>query len=397
MTHTPTPRIPRWLREKEAQHDQNRFFNPDFLLLPNGQPVRELRLAGTDVNAYCLERFDTSLDDLIEAARQRFELATDSAVHLLAGVMAGIKLGEPGVLHQSLLQDVEHNLLACALQDYSDAKMQLGLLYCSAGKYFGHTQEEGLTWMLKAFESKHSDAAAELGIYYLRKERWDKAEQYLRKGDKRKCAMSAFKLAQMHHQGAGRIEQNIQKAFKLYGQASMRGYPDATVEMVELYLNDPQAFSLHATPEELLREAIADGLPRAMFWLADLFEQGQHVQQDLDEAVALYQQAADHGFAIAQLILGNIYEDSRPATFPIPKDIDQATHWYERAANNPENDEVRKRAFLALGDIGMKTHRYEHARDCFLNATRFGSVSGHRLAAQAAHLHNAQQFNKGGK
>lgn len=397
MTQIPTPRTPRWLREKEAQYDQNRVFNPDFLLLPNGQSVGALRLAGTDVNAYCLERFDTSLDDLIEAARQRFELATDSAVQLLAGVMAGIKLGDPRALHQSLLLDVEHNLLACALQDYSDAKMQLGLLYCSAGKYFGHTEEEGLAWMEKAFESNHSDAPAELGIYHLRKECWGKAEKYLRRGDKRKCAMSAFKLAQMYHQGAGRIEQNIQKAFKLYGQASMRGYPDATVEMVELFLNDPRAFSLPATPEELLREAIADGFPKAMFWLADLFEHGQHVQQDLGEAVALYQQAADHGFAVAQLKMGNIYDDSHPATFPAPKDIDQAAHWYERAANNPENGEVRKCAFLALGDIGMRTQRYEHARDCFLKATHFGSVTGHHLAAQAAHLHNAQQFNNGGK
>lgn len=396
MTSTPTPRTPRWLREKEALRDHNRAFNPDFVLLPNGQPVREVQLACIDVNAYCLEQFNASLGDLIEDARQRFELTTDNAIRLLAAVMDAIRLGEPGVLHQSSLRDVERDLLACAHQDYSDAKMQLGLLYCSAGKYFGHTEEEGLIWMLKAFKSEHSDAAAELGVYYLRKERWDKAAQYLRKGDKRKCAMSAFMLARMYHEGAEGFEQDIQKAFKLYGQASMRGYPDATVEMVELHLSDPQAFSLRATPEELLREAIADGLPRAMCWLAYLFEQGHCVQQDLDKAVKLYQQAADHGFAVAQLTMGDIYQGIRPATFPVSKDIDHAIHWYERAADNPENDEVRIRAFLALGDIGMKTHQYERARDCFLNATRFGSATGHRLAAQAAHLHDAQQFDKGG-
>ncbi|MBY8929350.1 sel1 repeat family protein [Pseudomonas sp. Wu6] len=397
MTQSSSPRIPRWLREQPEQHKQNRAFNSDYLILPDGNSVGDLRRAGTDVDSYCLERFDISLDHLIEKARQRFEFVTDAAVYLLGGIMAAIKLGEPGILHKDRLQMVERDLLACAQQDYADAKMQLGLLYCSAGKYFGHTEEEGLTWMLRAFNSNHSDAPSELGNYYLRKERWDKAASFLRKGDKRKCAMSAFRLAKMYHQGAGPIEQSTQKAFKLYGQASMRGYPEATVEMVELFLTDPQAFPLPAKPEELLHEAIKDGLPMAMFWLADMFENGQHVQQDLNEAVRLYKQAADLGLAAAELKMGNIHDESHHDAFTTYKDVEKAAHWYERAAKNPENDEVRKRAFLALGHIGMRTERYEQARGCFLNAVHFGSVTGHRLAARAAHLHNAQQCSKGDK
>lgn len=397
MTQSSSPRIPRWLREQHEQHKKNRAFNSDYLILPDGNSVGDLRRAGTDVDSYCLDRFDISLDHLIENARQRFEFVTDAAVQFLGGIMAAIKLGEPAILHKDHLQMVERDLFACAQQDYADAKMQLGLLYCSAGQYFGHTEKEGLNWMLKAFNSKHSDAPSELGIYYLRKEDWRKAASFLRKGDDRKCAMSAFKLAEMYHQGAGPIKQDIKKAFKLYGQASMRGYPDATVEMVELFLNDPQAFPLLATPEALLREAIADGFPKAMFWLADMFENGQHVQQDLNEAVRLYKQAADLGLAAAELKMGNIHDESLHDAFTTYKEVEQAVHWYELAAKNPENDEVRKRAFLALGDIGMRTERYEQAHGCFLNAVHFGSVTGHSLAAQAAHLHNVQQRGNGDK
>ncbi|HGA2317300.1 sel1 repeat family protein [Pseudomonas putida] len=397
MTEQPSPRIARWLREQQAQIEQNRTFKSDYLLLPDGHTVGELRHAGTDVNVYCQEHFETSLDQLIANARQHFEIVTDAAAYLMGGIMRAIKLGEPAFLHEEGLLKVERDLLSCAQQDYADAKMQLGLLYCSAGKYFGHTEEEGLTWMLRAFNSNHSDAPSEIGNYYLRRENWEKAAKFLRKGDMRKCAMSAFRLAQMYHQGAGSIKQDVKKAFKLYGQASMRGYPEATVEMVELFLTDPETFPLRATPEELLREAIADGYPRAMFWLADMFENGQHAEQDLNEAVKLYQQAAEMGLAAAELKMGNIHDESHRDVFTAYKDAEQALHWYERAANNPENDEVRKRAFLALGDIGMKAEQYELAQRCFLNAVRFGSAMGQRLAAQAAHLHDAQQRAKGGK
>ena len=60
----------------------------------------------------------------------------------------------------------------------------------------------------------------------------------------------------------------------------------------------------------MLHEAIKDGLPKAMFWLADMFENGQHVQQDLNEAVRLYKQAADLELAAAELKMGNIHDET---------------------------------------------------------------------------------------
>lgn len=391
MTKTPSSRSARWLRESAAQHSQNRQFDRDFLLLPDGQRVKDLRLAGTDVEIYCLERFDSSLTDLVESARRAFERGTDSAVELLGRVMGAIKLGEPGFIHKDHLLSIEHDLLTYAQQDYADAKMQLGLLYCSMGKHFGHSEKEGLPWMQKAFNSKHSDAPSELATYYLRRGQWDKAASYLRKGDRQKCAQCAFRLAQMHHQGVGSIERNLQKAFKLYSQASRRGYPEATVEMVELFLTDPDAFRLPGAPEELLREAIADGLPKAMFWLADMFENGLHVPVDLNESAALYKQAADLGLAGAQLKMGNIYDKSHSDAFAPHKDLELAVHWYQLAANNRENTEARKRACLALGDIGMTVGRYEQARLYYQTAVHFGSATADRLAATAARYRDAQQ------
>lgn len=395
MTKTSSSRTARWLQESTAQHSQNRLFDREFLLLPNGQRVRDLRLAGTDVETYCLEQFESSLDDLVESARHTFESGTDNAVELLGRVFYAIKLGEPALIHKDHLLSIEHDLLSYAQQDYADAKMQLGLLYCSMGEHFGHSEEEGLVWLQKAFNSKHSDAPSELGNYYLRRGHWDKAASYLRKGDRQKCARCAFRLAQMYHQGAGSIKRNLQKAFKLYSQASMRGYPEATVEMVELFLTDPVTFQLQGSPEDLLREAIEDGLPMAMFWLADMFENGLHVRADFNESIALYKQAADLGLALAQLKMGNIYDSRHQDAFSTHKDLELATHWYWLAANNRENTEVRKRAYLALGDIGMATGRYEQARLYYQNAIHFGSVTAGRLATEAARRRDAQQRSEG--
>lgn len=395
MTNTSSSRTPRWLQESPAQHAQNRTFDKDFLLLPDGQRVKDLRLAGTDVDAYCQEKFGTSLTDLVNSARLAFERGTDNAVQLMGLVIGAIRHGEPGLTFKESLLNIENDLLTYAQQDYADAKMQLGLLYCSMGEHFGHSENEGLAWLQKAFNSDHSDAPSELGNYYLRAEKWDKAASYLRKGDRQKCAQSTFRLAQMYHQGAGSIERNLQKAFKLYSQASMRGYPEATVEMVELFLTDPDVFQLGAAPEELLREAIADGLPKAMYWLADMFENGLHVQVDLNEAVVLYEQAADLGFAVAQLKMGNICDESQLDTFSPHKDRELAVHWYQLAADNPENTEVRKRACLALGDIEMAIGRYEQAHLWYLNAAHFGSVTAERLAARAASFRDAQQRGEG--
>lgn len=397
MTNTSSSRTARWLLENSTQHSQNRIFDKDFLLLPDGQRVKDLQLSDTDVDGYCLQRFGISFAELVNSARVEFERGTDSAVELLGRVMSAIRFGEPPILYEDVLVGIERDLLSYALQDYSDAKMQLGLLYCSMGKYFGHSEDEGLSWLHKAFKSGHSDAPSELGTCYLRREKWDKAASYLRKGDRQKCARCAFRLAEMHHQGAGSIKRDLQKAFKLYGQASMRGYPEATVEMVELFLTDPCAFKLPATPDELLRESIADGHPKAMYWLADMFEYGLHLPVNFREALALYEQAANLGLAAAQLKMGNIYDETHRGDFPVQQNEALAVHWYGLAANNPEISEVRKRAHEALGDIAMRAQRFEQAGRCYLNAVELGSVTAAHLAAMAACYCDDEQCAKGGK
>ena len=57
----------------------------------------------------------------------------------------------------------------------------------------------------------------------------------------------------------------------------------------------------------------------------------------------------------------------------------------------------RKRAYLALGDIGMTIGRYEQARLYYQNAVHFGSVTADRLAARAARYRDAQQRGEGEK
>ncbi|HLD66270.1 MAG TPA: tetratricopeptide repeat protein [Pseudomonas sp.] len=395
MTNT-SSRKARWLSEKPDQRSKNCLFRDDFLVLPDGNLVKDIRLAGGDLDSYCLERFGKDYSEILECSRHKLERRTESAVELLGRVVSCIKLGEPAALYQEALVEIERDLLAIAQQDFADAKMQLGLLYCSMGKHFGHAESDGLNWMLQALRSGHSDAPSEVGNYYLRKGQSAKAASYFRKGDKLGCAACAFRLAEMHHQGAEGIEQNLSKAFKMYEQASRRGYPEATAQMVELFLCSEPPFQLPDSPDALLREAIAEGNTTAMFCLADMYENGLHVQIDLNEAITLYKHAAQCGCPVAQLKMGNIYETGHHDGFPVQNDAALATQWYEVAANNPENPEVRKRAYLSLGHLAMNAENFEQSRHYYERAEAFGSVTANRHAAKAAFLRDLEQIVKGG-
>jgi len=77
-----------------------------------------------------------------------------------------------------------------------------------------------------------------------------------------------------------------------------------------------------------LREAAANGDPRAQYEVGMIFAEGKAVPKDSQEAVKWYERSAASGFAAAQYRLGTAFEHG----LGVSKDLDQAKLWYLRSA-----------------------------------------------------------------
>ncbi len=78
---------------------------------------------------------------------------------------------------------------------------------------------------------------------------------------------------------------------------------------------------------------------RAQFRAGYLYERGDGVARDYNEAMRLYQLAAAQGDAVAQFRIGYLYEKG----LGVPQDDAQAMQWYEKASaqgNEPANSRL---------------------------------------------------------
>ena len=84
---------------------------------------------------------------------------------------------------------------------------------------------------------------------------------------------------------------------------------------------DPRILEFH-------RRMAADGLPRAMLVMGNLYADGLGVQQDHEEAVRWYRKAAEQGEAVGQYNLGRMYHSGRG----VERDETEAFKWTLKAA-----------------------------------------------------------------
>lgn len=78
--------------------------------------------------------------------------------------------------------------------------------------------------------------------------------------------------------------------------------------------------------------AAEQGDASAQFNLGVMYDNGEGVPQDHQQAVAWYRKAAEQGYASAQFNLGNMYLNGRG----VPQDHQQAVIWYRKAAEQGE-------------------------------------------------------------
>jgi len=130
------------------------------------------------------------------------------------------------------------------------------------------------------------------------------------------------------------------------------------------------------------REAAAHGETDAQIALANMYDRGQGVAENLSEAVNLYRKAAEHGNSDAQANLGRMYSTGRG----IAQDFAMAVHWFRKAADqgNP----------LGQNRLGEAYHDGKGVPQDFTEAVKW-----YRKAAEqgngAAQFHLGESYRDG--
>lgn len=126
-------------------------------------------------------------------------------------------------------------------------------------------------------------------------------------------------------------------------KVAKEGNAQAQYRLALLYLHGQGVATNPQKCCDWLQKAVAQGEVDAMRLLAWLYANGVGVEQNTEQTRKLYLQAAQTGDAKAQTICGQMYQTGK---FDMPKDIKQALHWYQQAANQAYGD-----AEYALGRL----------------------------------------------
>ncbi|MFN4210438.1 MAG: peptidoglycan-binding protein [Devosia sp.] len=116
-----------------------------------------------------------------------------------------------------------------------------------------------------------------------------------------------------------------------------------------------------------LRQAAANGDPRAQFEIGAIFTEGRAVPQDYVEAAKWYERSAAQGFVPAQYRLGNLYEAGQG----VDKDIEIAKLWYQRGAEAGNRMAMHNLAALYAGGL-LGEQEFETAAEWFAQAAARG-------------------------
>jgi localization factor PodJL len=161
----------------------------------------------------------------------------------------------------------------------------------------------------------------------------------------------------------------------------MPALPPGVVFSVEDPVNRPQAMAMPAAasvpqnlslpPSDLgpltLRQAAAEGDPRAQYVIALRYAEGQGTPQNLVEAARWFERAASAGLAPAQYRLGTMYERGQG----VSKDLGRARSWYQAAAEKG-NVKAMHNLAVSLSSRQNGTPDYAAASKWFAEAASHG-------------------------
>lgn len=259
-----------------------------------------------------------------------------------------------------------------AEKGHADSQYALGIVYFG-GYGVRENKMEAVKWLEKAAEQGHSGAQYNLGIAYQSGGgvQWNRFEamiwfgkaavqgdanalKYLKEAAVLLDNEALFVLGGMYWDGEG-VSKNRREAVNLFRKAAEQGFACAqfnlaiacltgegeTINMVEaVKWFHKSATQYYADGLKCLCELAEHREAEAQFALGSMYEEGEGVSKDEQEAKGWYDKAAKQGHASAQIKLASMYFAGRGG----PVDKSKALMWCQKAAEKGDTE-----AQFALG------------------------------------------------
>ncbi|MBA4750503.1 MAG: SEL1-like repeat protein [Alphaproteobacteria bacterium] len=157
-----------------------------------------------------------------------------------------------------------------------------------------------LRWLERAAAQGYARALFELGHIYLEEKAYDKALFYLEQAAAQNHLGALHTLGVLYKQG-GEVPFDPERACTYLEKAASQGHALAKYSLGHYYYyQDPPLFE---KAHFWLERACEQDQPDAFYLLAQMTERGEHVAEDPEKALSLYEKAAHLGDAHAHFIL----------------------------------------------------------------------------------------------
>lgn len=133
-------------------------------------------------------------------------------------------------------------------------------------------------------------------------------------------------------------------------------------------LEDEYQKEYYTTDIMNVREMAEQGQAMAQYTLGLLYDRGEVIPKDCEEAMKWYHKAADQGNVLAQQTLGCTYDMGEK----VLRDYEEAAKWYLKAAEQGLDVAQHNLGFLYLYGRGVP-QSYEEAEKWYLKAAEHGS------------------------
>jgi TPR repeat protein len=218
----------------------------------------------------------------------------------------------------------------------AEAQNNLGTSYWS-GRGVERDKQEAVKWYLKSARQKYPPALFNVAVAYYNGEGVPAADNIK--------AYAWFLLAQ--EAGSQAATDGVQR---LESGMKMGGVDEGLLTIAEMYENGEDVDQDYGEAAKWYRKAAEKGVLRAQVELARMLIRGQGIPQDFSGALHWCEVAANKDFLPGMYCVGTVYRDA----LGVPKDSANAFKWFQRAASHCHGDSMWELGKMYWNGYGVK-------------------------------------------
>lgn len=256
---------------------------------------------------------------------------------------------------KNLTQEQIDNIYNNAVNGMAEAQLALGMMY-DFGWSIAENNQQAVYWYRKAADQGMATAQWYLGSSYYYGEGvsqdYSTAAYWYRKAAEQGFADAQWSLGRMYASGEG-VAEDISTAIDWYSKAAEQNHPAALCELGKLYFMGEKVaqnydlaleylakFTESNRDPDPISKATVNVMASALVEAFTYYQDGLMCLYDEDYSAAAdcFLEAAEYGYAVAQVDLGILYCNGKG----VAQDYSKAAYWFNQAAE--------------LGNIDAKYH-----------------------------------------